>query len=59
MIKSNTKVMYAVVSKLGKIWEDLENIGDKDAYDRISEPSKPRELTKDDYKRFLPALTIG
>lgn len=41
---SNTKVMTAVLGV-------LEEIGDKDCYDRISEGSKPRELSKADYER--------
>lgn len=32
-----------------KVAEVLEDIGDKDCYDRISQSSKPRELTKSDY----------
>mmetsp|Transcript_1890 Transcript_1890/g.2990 ORF Transcript_1890/g.2990 Transcript_1890/m.2990 type:complete len:173 (+) Transcript_1890:216-734(+) len=31
--------------------EVLEEIGDKDCYDKISESIKPRELTKSDYER--------
>mmetsp|Transcript_14553 Transcript_14553/g.15746 ORF Transcript_14553/g.15746 Transcript_14553/m.15746 type:complete len:318 (-) Transcript_14553:24-977(-) len=65
-LKSNTKVMSAVAGKLGKIGEVLEEIGDKDAYDRISESSKPRELTKDDYaslygvpKKDLKCMVTG
>jgi hypothetical protein len=40
--------MSAVKKTLEGIGEVLEEIGDKDCYDRISD-SKPRELTKSDY----------
>jgi len=43
VLKKHEKTMSAVL-------EVLEEIGDKDCYDRISESSKPRELTKSDYE---------
>eukprot|EP01032_Pedospumella_encystans_P026783 gene26783-30266_t len=42
-LKRQAKVME-------KVLEVLEEIGDKDCYDRISESSKPRELAKSDYE---------
>eukprot|EP01032_Pedospumella_encystans_P022886 gene22886-25922_t len=42
-LKRQAKVME-------KVLEVLEEIGDKDCYDRISESSKPRELAKPDYE---------
>lgn len=43
-LKSNTKIM-------SRVSDILEDIGDKDGYDRISEGSKPRALSKDDYEK--------
>lgn len=41
--------MSSVVKTMSSVVEVLEEIGDKDCYDRISESSKPRELAKSDY----------
>jgi len=49
-LKRQAKVMEKVFQVLGGIGEVLEEIGDKDCYDRISESSKPRELAKPDYE---------
>ena len=43
VLKKHEKTMSAVL-------EVLEEIGDKDCYDRISESSKPKELAKSDYE---------
>ena len=45
------KTMVKQTKVLGGIEEVLEDIGDKDCYDRISESSKPREVTKTDYQK--------
>ncbi|KAJ1423222.1 hypothetical protein B484DRAFT_432695 [Ochromonadaceae sp. CCMP2298] len=44
------KTMEKQMEVLGGIGEVLGEIGDKDCYDRISESSKPRELSKLDYE---------
>lgn len=43
------KVMTKQCELLTKQGEVIEEFADKDCYDRISESSKPRSLTKDDY----------
>eukprot|EP01032_Pedospumella_encystans_P020870 gene20870-23700_t len=53
LIKGN-KMLIKVLKKhektMSAVLEVLEEIGDKDCYDRISESSKPRELAKSDYE---------
>lgn len=43
------KVLKRQERMMGAVLEVLEEIGDKDCYDRISNSSKPRELSKLDY----------
>ena len=49
MNRSEPQLTLMIVNQLRQMGELLEDIVDKDGYDRISEASKPRELTKDDY----------
>eukprot|EP01032_Pedospumella_encystans_P020711 gene20711-23525_t len=49
-MEKQVKTMEKQVKVLGGIGEVLEEIGDKDCYDRISESSRPRELAKSDYE---------
>ena len=46
LLKKQEKTMSAVKKTMEKIGEVLEDFCDEDCYDRISETSKPRELTK-------------
>ena len=49
-MEKQEKTMEKEMKVLGGIGEVLEEIGDIDCYDRISESSKARELTRSDYQ---------
>jgi hypothetical protein len=58
----NNKLLVKALRKQDKtmraVLEVLEEIGDKDCYDRISESSKPRELSKSDYERSFGVVVV-